>query len=370
MKDAVASENGKLGENDGTEKQQVVTPQWMQRFSSHRWVQWSIAQPWIKVSYGIAQNLGLALWRRRRALFCTYAVVLLIVVTVQAVCIALLWQPPQEWVSFFARFATSPAIAGLFALLAALIGARSLGNQLSHTKEKAADEAWWQQFEWVTDRLITSAKSHALLPSSLAFDLTSSLSRSARAPFQRDAVDGILKHYLKEFMERDVSSSDRDQSSSSDGPGIDAAGANSLRNLIDALPESSLSSAPARRLLQGYEYEQEILRALRHQGFDEIELTKGTHVRPDGLFTTGSEKFIVEVKSSIDSASVLGRVSSQVRQIMASEGASHGFIITPTASLEASLAAGNLAADGIHLVEWVPSMGSSELKRQIRKVIH
>lgn len=74
-------------------------------------------------------------------------------------------------------------MAGLFAVIAAVIaaviGAWSLNRQLTHTKRRAEDETWWEQFEWVTDRIVSpdedetekAKKAKDRLPSSLAWRL-------------------------------------------------------------------------------------------------------------------------------------------------------------------------------------------------------
>lgn len=300
----------------------------------------------------------------------SYAIVLLLVVTVLTVCLLLDWRPSQAWVSFFSRFATSPAIAGLLALGAAFIGARSLANQLAHTKEKAAYEAWWQQFEWVTDRTITSGPSEdseARLPQSLAFDLMNSLSRSAAAPFQVDAVGGILKHYLKDFMEQPRSTREQEGTPSSTGPGMNEEGASSLRNLINGLPESSSAGATARRMLDAYEYELEVVKALRHKFGDAVSFETGGPQAPDAIIDFGSQKIVVDVKLFTNDRRTLERAGTRWKRIMADDGKTHVVIITAqTTAIVKSLSSSEY---GIHLIEWDPSQGSSNLYSKIISVV-
>lgn len=319
-----------------------------------------------------------------------YATVLLIVVSIQALCLFFLWRPPQDWVSFGARVITSPAIAGIFAVVAASIGAVQLSKQLSHTKEKAADEAWWQQFEWVTDRIIAPSgqkreEDSPRLPASLAFDLITSLSTVARAKFQRDAVGGILGHYLKDFANEGTE--DLDEPTASDRPGgqapatesasMDSAAADSLRKLVETLPESSRPSASARSVLARYDsenYEQEIARALRHHGFDVtlpgmLKNLSADHIGDvDIIATIDDKKIIGDIKLSVRTPSALTNAGRNVRRLMRQEDATHGVIFTPPTNV-AQLVVSELALQGIYVVLWEPNMRSFELKRQIDKVL-
>lgn len=314
--------------------------------------------------------------------------VLLIVIIVQAVCLFFLWRPPQEWVSFAAVFVTSPAFAGVFAVIAATIGARQLAKQLLHTKKKAADEAWWQQFEWVTDRIITPNKdgktSSSLLPMSLAFDLIGSLTAIADGPFQKDAAEGITNHYLRNFpkLQQDGSegpgvaeatdpSDERAEEPCNEAPSMDAAAAKSLGNLLKHLPESSASSESAHRALGAY-YEQEVARALRHRGFDvllDASITHGTdRLEADIIATRGLKKVIVEVKRSLHTLDSAIMAANGLRKIMYEEKTPYGVVITPP-SKKATLLAGELAHSGVHVVQWEPDMRSSELQRQLELVL-
>jgi hypothetical protein len=322
-----------------------------------------------------------------RTFLYAYTVVLLSVTSVQALCLFFLWRPPQDWVSFTARFITSPAIAGVFAVIAASIGARQLSKQLSHTKKKAADEAWWQQFEWVTDRIISpeeaDKKNSPTLPTSLAFDLMTALADIAEGGFQESAVGGILDHYLRDFPKQQEGSGDpeeteetnqsveREETSSNDGPSMDATAAKSLRNLISHLPESSSSTESARRALAAY-YVTEVAKALRHRGFDvtqQVVRRNGpANVHADIIASRGSEKVIVDVRQSLLSPTDARRASFMLEQMMRLEDTRHGVIVTPP-SKAARLLSGDLSRRGIHVVEWEPGMRSFELLRQFELLL-
>lgn len=306
--------------------------------------------------------------RRERTFVYVYSIVLALVVGIQTLCLLLLWRPPQDWISFGARFLTSPAIAGIFAVMAAGIGAWQLSEQLGHTKKKTADEAWWQQFEWTTDRIISSQKNgHVRLPSSLAFALMASLSKSTRTPFQKDAVEGIVNHYLKEMIKQHEATPDPGEKPAPGGiGGMDAAGADSLRNLLDVLPESSPSSESADHVLRAYDYEQEILKALGHHGFEVFLPSHNSEI--DAIVSYESKKALLDIKLRVRDFRVLMDTGSYLRTMMMREGIPYGMIIAPPTNLDSALLS-TLTLQGIHLVEWEPSMGSSALSRQIRALL-
>lgn len=114
------------------------------------------------------------------------------------------WKSGAEWEAFLQRFITSPAAAGSAALLAAIIAARSFAKGLAHTKQEAqanrlkeAAEAWWEQFEWVTDRIVPKDPKQERLHKGLATSLLRALKATAEGKFQREAVDGIRLTYVR-----------------------------------------------------------------------------------------------------------------------------------------------------------------------------
>jgi hypothetical protein len=306
----------------------------------------------------------------------TYITLLLLATTVQAVVLFLVWKwPSYDWGSLLDRFITSPAMAGLFAVVAAVIGAWSLHRQLTHTKQKADDEAWWEQFQWVTDRIVSpdgdkAAKAKDRLPKSLAYNLMTALSKSARADFQKAAVAGIFRHHL-----RDAAPPEQDETAISDEPRMDATEAESLRALLAVVPDDSTSSATAHRLLNEYdryiryrEYEDEVQRALRHRFGDYHSVPPAGNFGADAVIDMGSHKLVIEVKQSIPGRSILLKTINRLRSVMDREGANAGIIVTPP--LPPTLNAKKieeLNKDRIYLVEWDPSEKSGALKERIQK---
>lgn len=310
------------------------------------------------------RRFGRTLRQIAKALFPWYVAALMVVGTVQAVCLLLLWRPPQDWVSFGAKFFTSPAIAGFFALTAAIIGTNAVREQLAQTKEKAENDAWWQQFEWVTDRLM-SADEETQLPMPFANALITSLSGSARTSFQHDAVEGIVEHYLQDFLDGKRPSVSKNQTSGPEGLKADA---KSLRSLLDLLPASSASRTPVREVLDGYAYEEEVLKALRHQGYESIDWGLSSPAgEPDAVLVVGSETVLLEVKLSVSGDRMLERVANQLHELMRRHGAGKGLIVTPPRDV--SKQSQYSLPENIQLVEWEPRMGSSKLKDRVHAAL-
>ena len=270
-------------------------------------------------------------------------------------------------------------MAGLFAVIAAVIGAWSLHRQLVHTKQKAEDEAWWEQFEWVTDRIISpdgdetekATKAKDRLPKSLAYNLMTALSKSARADFQKAAVAGIFRHHLRDAAPPD----EQDGTATSDGPRMDATEAESLRALLAVVPDDSTSSETAHRLLSDYDrykryrgYEDDVQRALDHRFGEDYSPSPGGDFGADAILEIGSYKLVIEVKQSIPGRSVLMKTIHRLRSVVDREGANAGIIVTPPLSPTLSATAiAALGKDRIYLVEWDPSEMSGALKEKIQK---
>lgn len=113
------------------------------------------------------------------------------------VWLALQWKSGQSWEDFLQKFVTSPAAAGTAAVVAAIIAATTFNRGLQQTKSEARDKAWWEKFEWVTDRIVPKDPKQERLASGLAFSLLGSLEDSSAAGFQRDAVEGIKQTYIQ-----------------------------------------------------------------------------------------------------------------------------------------------------------------------------
>lgn len=285
-----------------------------------------------------------------------YAVALLLVISIEAVCLLFLWRPYDDWVSFGARFVTSPAVGGFAAVVAAVIGANALARQLSHAKEKAADEAWWEQFEWVTDRVMPQDGSDSKLARPLAVDLLTSLVKSARASFQKDAVGGIMDHHL--------SPSGPAEEASSQQPAIDEKEASSLRNFVKASKNSPRAATPALRALAAFDYEARGIEGLIGLGLDVVARSNGF---PDAILTSGKKKIGLEFRLSGASAGTWGKLARSMADLSARAGAEKCLFITDAELSPRSLEA--IAAEGASIVVWNQDTGAEELKRLVQKVV-
>lgn len=273
--------------------------------------------------------------------------------------------------SFGSQFITSPGSAGIFAVLAASLGAWQLSRQLNHAKAKSADEAWWQQFEWVTDRIISTAENKSpVLPSSLAFDLMTSLSRSANAAFQKDAVGGVLTHYLNGLMKQnDPPFGGPETTSPHTGSGMDAAGANSLRTLLNSLPNSSPSLQSGRDILREYDYTQEIIKALRHHGFEVFVSEPTKNSISDVRISLGAKQAILDVKSSIVANVMLQSAVARMEMALARTGVGFGVIVTRPDVMGSTWLSSAPMPKNIRLVVWEPGMSSSSLSSPIKSIL-
>lgn len=309
----------------------------------------------------------------------TYVTLLLLAVTVQAVVLFLLWKwPSYDWGTLVDRFVTSPAMAGLFAVLAAVIGAWSLHRQLTQTKRRAEDDAWWVQFEWVTDRIVSpdedetekAKKAKDRLPKSLAYNLMTALSKSARAGFQKAAVAGIFDHYRL----GETPSPEEVGTETSDESRMDATEAESLRALLAELSSDTTSSENAHRLLSAYDYEDEVQKALRHR-FGPAHSEPGRDFGADAIVDFGSYKLVMEVKQSVTNHHILERTGKRLRSVMDRVGAAGGVIVTAPPSLKSSDDTltkdriQELSKEGIHLIEWAPAEKSGALQNKIRAIL-
>lgn len=111
--------------------------------------------------------------------------------------LALQWKSGQAWEDFLQHFVTSPAAAGSAAVLAAVIASTTFNRGLQHSKAEARDKAWWEKFEWVTDRIVPKDPKQERLASGLALSMLGSLEDSSDEGFQREAVAGIKQTYIQ-----------------------------------------------------------------------------------------------------------------------------------------------------------------------------
>lgn len=95
--------------------------------------------------------------------------------------------------SWLFEFSTSPAAAGLAAVLAAFVGASALLIQLAHTRAVERDRAWWDSFRWTTEHGL-ARDDMMQLPPGVALDTLTALLQGARGAVQKAACKGIVDH--------------------------------------------------------------------------------------------------------------------------------------------------------------------------------
>ena len=101
------------------------------------------------------------------------------------------------WISDFAK---SPGMAGLFAMVAALVALGGIAHQVSqarnaleHQREVEQDRAWWTRFEWAAARAVPPDRSETPLPWPAVLSTFDALASSARDDVQKRAVGAIVE---------------------------------------------------------------------------------------------------------------------------------------------------------------------------------
>jgi hypothetical protein len=227
----------------------------------------------------------------------------------------LLWKPIERWISFGEDFATSPAMAGIAAVVAATIGSRALKRQLDHTREEAThartrdeEASWWEKFEWVTDRILPKDAAQKTLEKPLALALSTSLLNMSTADFQRAAVGGVIDHYLSPVKKGKAQGHGTSTADSSDAsPDFLYA----LQEYVKATQNSPRGSGVASTLLKGTLFELEVKEALRpyvpyKDPSEDDRFDRGS--TPDAIITIDGQMWCVEIKawSHLSDASLYG----------------------------------------------------------------
>ncbi|MDN3935675.1 hypothetical protein QWJ39_05045 [Arthrobacter sp. YD4] len=332
------------------------------------WASWLKAHPWV-----------------RRTII-TFGFVLSVLLGVQVVVLLLAWKHVEVWVSFMRDFVTSPAMAGMAALIAAIIGARSLKRQLDQTKRQAdhtqaeavharamdAEASWWEKFEWVTDRILPKDPKQEKLAKPLAIGLLTSLLNMATAEFQRGAVDGVIEHYL---------APENDEGQQKPGPSSKDYDAElrALRSLVDARKNSAAGSSAAEGALRASMYEQSAFDALQSvwQLGNELQflprLRVGErHFIPDAILNLDGRRMILEFKAWTKfQHSGADRVLDMFSRALPVVDADRIILIT-SAPIPPEYAPGGFRAnrfENLLLVHWLPEDGSAALEDGIRRAL-
>lgn len=303
-------------------------------------------------------------------------------------------------VGWFGEFLRSPGFTGLCAVIAAGIAIVGISLQLSASRQRDADAAWWQSFEWASDRGLPRDSSELKLPSDAAIDTLNALATAARTDIQKHAVGGVVDELLRartvdvvgsapnahqhtqtptpgssaeaggevhshgeaevsqhsgaqadelvadpRVGKPDVDASGSDPSDSDDVANDDADVSDRFASLWRYAMEHMGTAAESRRAAKSG-YEDEVLRALRHQ-YEHVTRTTGSQ----------AGDFVVEVRGrtlvgAIQWAPGLTRHSLQPERL-------HGV------DLVISNARAEFVPPPLEQVVWDPRQGSSSLRKAL-----
>lgn len=94
------------------------------------------------------------------------------------------------WISDFAK---SSGLAGVLAVVAALIAFFGLNLQLSHQRRAEAGRAWWERFQWASSRALPVDPKHEALPYDAVVSTLNALFDSAIDNVQEGAVGAVME---------------------------------------------------------------------------------------------------------------------------------------------------------------------------------
>ncbi|MGW9587790.1 hypothetical protein [Microbacterium sp. NPDC055455] len=100
-------------------------------------------------------------------------------------------------ISWFGDFLKSPGFTGLCAVIAAGIAIVGISLQIHASRQRDTDAAWWQSFEWASDRGLPRDRSELKLPADAAIDTLNALATAARTDIQRHAVGGVVDELVR-----------------------------------------------------------------------------------------------------------------------------------------------------------------------------
>lgn len=158
--------------------------------------------------------------------------------------------------SWVLDFTTSPAAAGLAAVLAAIIGATAVLIQLAHSRSVERDKTWWESFQWVTDRGLQPVSDAGSLPPGVALDTLTALLGAARGEVQKAACKGIVDH-LAQVQQR------TEANATATTPSVDSeTRQQAFADALERWNDVAAVKGVAPTFTPGYVYEREIFDAL------------------------------------------------------------------------------------------------------------
>jgi hypothetical protein len=142
-------------------------------------------------------------------------------------------------------------------VVAAAIAAATVAYQLSHTKAKDRDEAWWANFRWATDRALPLKPGEEKLSLPLSLTILESMQTAAVTDLQRKACRGFIDHLAEKESSTKATVIDDAELRSQPAEGV------ALEEALSSYVGSSKNTAAASPAAQALLYEQQANRALR-----------------------------------------------------------------------------------------------------------
>ncbi len=290
------------------------------------------------------------------------------------------------WLSDFAK---SSGFAGLCALAAATIAFIGISRQVrvsrdalahaetqasesrrhtqqvfEHSQQADADRAWWESFQWASNRSIPASPAETPLPLVSIVRALDALARSASNEVQRGAISGVMDA----ATDLNKSSSASHQDSNDHDADADSNIQEALAAFVSTTANTAASSAGAEARL----YEIDVMNSIRRlSGVDTVRtspvlhsenaLFAGDAVRPDAVLTSHGREVIVEVKYLRKSSSMLSR---RIRETVArfSEFQRPILIVTPS---ESDLVRQRVSRPDVAVVQWRDSSDDDALRLAI-----
>ncbi len=266
------------------------------------------------------------------------------------------------WISDFVK---SSGMAGLFALVAALIAFWGIQRQvaqsrrtLAHQQDVEQDRAWWTRFDWAAERAVPASTTDERLPWPAVLSTFDALASSARDDVQRRAVGAIMEVAAGSTQPAADDAAPRDATVAPEG----AYALSALRAYVNTTADTPAQSAAVSARL----YEAEVLQALTRTLGESVETWTGTATAADAVITQNDQRIAIEIKAytATPGPNSTRQLENQVHQIkMAS--ASTGVVVVAPVPLRMTEAARD---DRILAVQWRTTDDDAELARAVESL--
>ncbi|MHA7304303.1 hypothetical protein ACX80E_03515 [Arthrobacter sp. TMN-49] len=201
-------------------------------------------------------------------------------------------------------FAQSPGAAAFAALAAAVIAFNGISRQVSvsrqslaHQRESSMAGAWWDMFEWASDRAIPSRSDYQPLPKSVSIRTLQRLADDATSDIQAAACAGVIDILTKRI---DSASAEPDYG---DNQPAQAGNDESTFEALASYVESNRGTPAASAVAEAAVYENEVLKALIGLSWDDptVKIFPNPPSAPDPGFDATAEvngrRVVIEIKA-------------------------------------------------------------------------